>query len=295
VKKNDQIFLGFHRWRSHQIINLRECHTVDPQIAALFQPMRELFLSIMIAYQKATVYLTVTPVGVDVSIDIHRESLQPYTLETLRTFAETHRLVRLIVRENRKRSTVYEKEKPYVIFDEVKVEIEPSSFLQASDRADKVLTELVISALPAQLHRIADLFCGRGTFTFPLSRKSHVDGYECDPAALQALQTALNQSCRSILTFKRNLFDNPLSITELNAYDVIVMDPPRAGALSQVQMLVNSKVSNIIYISCGAETFARDAKVLIEQGNYELESVTPVDQFTWSPHLEVVGVFKRQP
>jgi 23S rRNA (uracil1939-C5)-methyltransferase len=294
VKKNDQVFLGFHRWRSHQIINLHECHTVDPKIAALFEPLRQLFLQIMIEYQKATVYLTVTAVGVDVSMDIHRDALQPNSLELLESFAKDNGLVRLIVRENRKRITVYEREKPYVLFDGVKVDVEPSSFLQASDRADQVLTELVMLALPEKAHKIVDLFCGRGTFTFPLSNKAPVDGFECDVPALLALQTAADREQRQIKTFKRNLFDDPLSAVELKAYDVAVIDPPRAGALAQVEQLAQSKVPLIAYISCGPESFARDAKILIEEGGYELEKVIPVDQFTWSPHLEVVGLFQKK-
>lgn len=293
LKKNDQVFLGFHRWKSHQIINLTECHTVDPKIAGLFEPMRQLFCKVMISHQKATVYLTVTAVGVDVSMDIHRDSLEPNSNEVLEKFAKDHGLVRLIVRENRKRITVYERESPYVLFDGVRVYVEPSSFLQASDRADKVLIELAMNALPDQVHKIADLFCGRGTFTFPLSRKAPVDGYECDDPALQALQNAADREQRQIKTFKRNLFDNPLSAAELKAYDVVVIDPPRAGALSQIQELVNSNVNHIVYISCGPESFARDAKYLTEGGRYNLESVIPVDQFTWAPHLEVVGVFNR--
>lgn len=294
VKKNDQVFLGFHRWRSHQIINLQECHTVDPKIAALFEPLRQLFLQIMIEYQKATVYLTVTAVGVDVSVDIHRDALQTNSLELLENFAKNQSLVRLIVRENRKRITVYEREKPYVLFDGIKVDVEPSSFLQASNRADQVLTELVMEALPEKAHKIVDLFCGRGTFTFPLSNKAAVDGFECDVPALNALQTAADHAQRQIKTFKRNLFEDPLSAAELKSYDVAVIDPPRAGALAQVQELAQSKVPFIAYISCGPESFARDAKILIEEGGYELDKVIPVDQFTWSPHLEVVGLFQKK-
>jgi len=293
IKKNDQVFLGFHRWRSHQIINLNECHTVDPKIADLLEPMRQLFWHVMDMYQKATVYFTVTAVGLDVGMDIHRGALQENAIELLGAFANAHNLARLILRENRKRTTIYERERPYVIFDNVKVDIEPSSFLQASDRADRVLTDLVIASLPQPSHRIADLFCGRGTFTFPLSRQASVDGYECDLPALTALQNAVDKSGRDIQTYKRNLFDSPLTPLELNKYDVIVIDPPRAGALAQVKLIAESHVPHIAYISCGPESFARDAKILIEQGGYELQIVTPVDQFTWSPHLEVVGIFKR--
>lgn len=293
VKKPDQVFLGFHRWRSHQIINLQECHTVDPKIAALFEPIRQLFWDIMIPFQKATVYLTVTAVGVDVSMDIHRDALQPGSMAQLEAFANDQNLVRLIVRENRKRMTVYEREKPYVLFDGVKVDVEPSSFLQASDRADQVLTDLVMNELPATSHKIVDLFCGRGTFTFPLSRYAPVDGYEYDAPALHALQTAAETEQRNIKTFKRNLFDDPLTLAELKQYDVAVIDPPRAGALAQIQHLAESQIPLIAYISCGPESFARDAKILIDEGGYTLEKVTPVDQFTWAPHLEVVGIFRK--
>lgn len=130
--------------------------------------------------------------------------------------------------------------------------------------------------------------------TFPLSNKGPVDGFECDVPALQALQTAADREQRDIKTFKRNLFDDPLSASELKAYDVAVIDPPRAGALAQVQQLAESKIPLIAYISCGPESFARDAKILIEEGGYELEKVIPVDQFTWSPHLEVVGLFQKK-
>lgn len=294
VKKGEgQVFLGFHRWRSHQIINLQECHTVSPQIAELFEPLRLVFGEILQQYQKATVYLTVTPAGVDVSIDIHRDLLLPNSAAILEKFAAAHKLVRLILRENRKRTTVYQTEIPHVIFDGVKVDIEPSSFLQASERAEAVLTDLVLSSLSTPPKKIADLFCGRGTFTFPLSKKASVDGYECEAASLNALETAALREGRNIRTFKRNLFDNPLNMGELNQYDVIVIDPPRAGALSQVHQLAESNVSDIIYVSCGPESFAQDAKILIEKGRYELEKVIPVDQFTWAPHLEVVGVFRK--
>lgn len=294
VKKGEnQVFLGFHRWRSHQIINLTECHTVDAKISSLFEPMRQLFFEIMQVYQKATVYLTVTASGVDVSIDIHRNSLMPNSIEKLEDFAKKQDLVRLIVRENRKRITVYQREIPYVVFNGVKVEIEPSSFLQASDRADQVLTSLALEEMPEKLHRVADLFCGRGTFTFPLSQYAHVDGYECDSPALKALEKAATEFSRPIQTFKRNLFDNPLLADELKPYEVVIIDPPRAGALAQVQQLSKSKVRHIAYISCGPESFARDARILVQEGGYELIKVTPVDQFTWAPHLEVVGIFKK--
>lgn len=293
VKKKEQVFLGFHRWRSHQIIDLTECHTVDPQISNTFQPLREIFWKTMHEFQKATVYLTLTAVGLDISIDLHRGELKEGADKHLSEFASIQKLARLTLRENRKRRLLHQAEIPYVIFDEIKVPVEPNSFLQASNRADKVLTQLVLEALPEKIHKIADLFCGRGTFTFPLSRIAPVDGYECDKDALKTLQEAADKNNRPISTFKRNLFDHPLSSDELKRYNAVMIDPPRAGALAQSQELSNAKnISTIIYVSCGPESFSRDARILSD-GGYTLYKVTPVDQFTWAPHLELVGIFKR--
>jgi 23S rRNA (uracil1939-C5)-methyltransferase len=91
---------------------------------------------------------------------------------------------------------------------------------------------------------------------------------------------------------KRNLFKRPLSATELNNYDAVCLDPPRAGAEEQAKMLAQSKVKRIAYVSCDAATFARDARLLID-GGYALARLKPVDQFLWSTHIELAGSFAR--
>ena len=73
----------------------------------------------------------------------------------------------------------------------------------------------------------------------------------------------------------------------------MILDPPRAGAEKQVKQLARSNVPKVIYISCNPVTFARDAQTLV-RAKYTLEKAQPIDQFFWSPHLEVVGVFNRK-
>jgi 23S rRNA (uracil1939-C5)-methyltransferase len=291
-KKPDGVVLGFHKWQSHTITNLTECHTVDPKIAALFQPLREVCEQIMRLYQKASVYVTVTEVGIDMNLDVHSDDLAENAESLLVKFASRLELARLVLRVNRKRNTIFSTADPFVMMDGVPVAIEASSFLQASERADRMLTEIAVESI-GSAYKIADLFCGRGTFTFPLSRIAPVDGYECDKPALAALNAAAEKSGRPIQTFCRNLFDEPLSALELKNYDVVVIDPPRAGCAAQTEQLaLNKNVKKIIYVSCGPESFARDIARLTQSG-YVLEKVVPVDQFTWAPHLEVIGVLTR--
>jgi 23S rRNA (uracil1939-C5)-methyltransferase len=164
--------------------------------------------------------------------------------------------------------------------------------MQASSFSNDILIDLVMKAAPEKMKRAADLFCGRGTFSLPLSTLTKVDSYELDKPALSALERAKNKHSRPINTSVRNLFQEPLTNDELNKYDYVVINPPRAGALKQCQELAKTAVPIIIMVSCDPKTFARDAHALIA-GGYKLNEATPVDQFLWSDHIEVVGTFYR--
>jgi 23S rRNA (uracil1939-C5)-methyltransferase len=182
------------------------------------------------------------------------------------------------------------------LFDEVKVDIDAHCFLQSSFESDRILQEFITKhALDfgADLKAI-DLFCGRGTYTLPLSRYGKVDGFESDPKALEALSKAAKAASRDIELTKQDLFNNPVQTELLSKYNFAVINPPRAGAKEQVIELSQSSIKTIIYISCNPETFAQDAQILIKN-NYQLTEVTAFDQFYWSPHLEVIGIFKKIP
>ena len=291
IKKNDIVYLGFHRWKSHQIIDLKECHTLSPALKALLPPFRETLNSVLENFQKAKIFLTETAFGVDFSLEIQGVlELTELQRDILKSFALENKIIRFIFRHGKKTDCIYKTIDPIVVFDGVEVGIDAYSFLQATEEADNVLTSLVMDNIPKTFTKAADLFCGRGTFSFPLSRIGAVDGFELDKLALQALKDAILKSQRKITPYQRNLFDDPLSTHELNSYDAVVIDPPRAGALEQVKTLKNSSVQTIAYVSCNPQTFARDAKELIS-GGYDLKKVTAVDQFAWSAHLEVVGIF----
>jgi 23S rRNA (uracil1939-C5)-methyltransferase len=155
------------------------------------------------------------------------------------------------------------------------------------------LTKAVLAAIgPAK--RVADLFAGCGTFTLPLAKLAEVHAVESDAAALAALDVGWRKAVglKTITTQTRDLFRRPLEPSELDRFDAVVLDPPRAGAKAQVEALATSKVPCIAAVSCNPVTFARDAATLIA-GGYRLDWVQVVDQFRWSPHVELVGSFTR--
>lgn len=285
-KRSDVMTLGFAVRGTHRLIDVKECHLVLPTIERFIPVLRE-FLNQWLNSGSGHVNILATAVGLDV--DIHNGQIKRLDLtdhERLTQFAHENNLARI----SYKNRVIVEYRTPVLSFGGIPVAVSAQGFLQASDTADQLLQQAVEKFLPEKRDRIADLFCGRGTFTLHLQKWGRVDGYELDGPALQALAVTVKNYNLPVQTHARNLFDNPLMAAELSVYDVVVIDPPRAGALQQCQQLAAAQVSTIIYISCNPASFARDAKIL-QEGGYSVQFITPIDQFLWSEHLELVGQF----
>ena len=155
------------------------------------------------------------------------------------------------------------------------------------------MAEIAAEAL-AGVDRVADLFCGSGAFAFRLAKRASVLALDSETAAVAALQggRAATPNLKAMTAQVRDLFRRPLLAMEMKKLDGVLFDPPRAGAVEQAGEIARSKVSTVVGVSCNPASFSRDAAVLIG-GGFTLERVTPVDQFLWSPHIELVGVFRR--
>ena len=294
IRKGDDIFLGFHKFRSHSLINVEECYTMDPALTRLLEPLREAFSVVLEPYQKAKVFFTLTHVGVDMSLEVQGiAELDEPKRAALKMFAEKMEVARFVFRHRKFLDVIYQTVVPVVQFAGIDVTVDAYSFLQATVESDAHLADYVLAELIPDVTKIADLFCGRGTLSLPLAGVAPVVGYEFDKPALAALENAAPAAAHSIDLHLRDLFNEPLTREELKGFDVIVIDPPRAGAEAQSQALAICSAKQIIYVSCNAETFARDARILTE-GNFALKKVHGVDQFAWSPHIEVVAMFERK-
>ena len=168
------------------------------------------------------------------------------------------------------------------------------SFLQPSSEGELKLKIAVIEALSGSYRSIADLFSGCGTFAFALAEKAKVTAYEYSEEALKAQQVAIDgaQISGRIVPTQRDLERNPLTVPELNKFHAVVLDPPRKGAKPLVDNLAQSTVREIVYVSCNSSSWSRDAAIL-KSGGYELKSLSAVDQFTWTAHVELVAHFKK--
>jgi 23S rRNA (uracil1939-C5)-methyltransferase len=287
----NKITLGYYESKSHQIVDISTCLVVRPEIESLFQPLRSILEILLKGKQIADIFITMSDTGLDILFDVEGlKSLSLEQTEQLIEFGREQNLARISFKLHKQVEPMVMFRTPIITYGGIPVECEADGFMQASSLSDQILTQLILDAVPKNLTRAVDLFCGRGTFTFPLSNLCKVDAFELDSHTLSALERAKNKHQKPVNTFLRNLFEEPLTAVELEKYDFAVMNPPRAGALQQSRNLSQSNIPTIVMVSCDPKTFARDAKILMN-GGYRLSHVTPVDQFLWSTHIEVVGQF----
>jgi 23S rRNA (uracil1939-C5)-methyltransferase len=288
AKRAGDVQIGFHAAQSHAIVDMRECLVITPNLFALVGAMRALFATLLNDGEDIEVHATDSDTGSEIAMRWSRK-LTPAISAQLAGWAQENKVARVTLNGN----IASEFATPTMQFGKAHVTLPPESFLQPTREGEAALREKILAGVK-NAKAVADLFAGCGTFTFPLAEKAKVHAVELDKPALAAIAAAarVTQGLKPITTEARDLFKIPLSGDELKPFDAVVLDPPRAGALAQARALATSKVRRIAYVSCGAETFARDARVLVD-GGYKLGAVTPVDQFLWSSHIELVAVFAR--
>lgn len=167
------------------------------------------------------------------------------------------------------------------------------SFFQVNTKGAEKLVELVMEGLdPQQDEEAMDLYCGAGTFTLPLARRAgFVSAVESYGPAVRDLRRNLESACLDNVDAIGG--DAGLEFPDTDA-DVIVVDPPRAGLAEQVVAQLSEQPARAIaYVSCDPATLARDLARFEAAGTFEPVSVTPVDLFPQTFHVETVTILRR--
>ena len=284
---HDLLEVGFTAPRAHHIVAIDRCPILAPGLDGAIPTSWAIAEILKPTNKPLDIQITATDSGMDVDV---RGSgpLSSGRTTALARVAEQYKLARI----TRHGELVAQSAQPLLKIGRAHVPLPPGAFLQATAEGEAALARLVLGHV-GNAKRVADLFAGIGTFALRLAESARVTAADSEASAVDALKRAAanTSGLKPVEAQARDLFRRPFIAAELKGFDAVVFDPPRQGAEAQARELVKSAVSIVVAVSCDAATFARDARILVD-GGYKLSKVTPVDQFRYSPHVELVACFE---
>ena len=282
----DTLSVGFAAAHAHQIVPIDACPILAPALAGALPAAWAIAQALEPLQKPLDLQFTATDSGLDVDVR-GSGTLAASAMAALARIAEQHRLARL----TRHGELVIRRATPTLTVGTAAIELPPGAFLQPTVEGEAALAKLALAHLAGAKH-VIDLFCGVGPFALRIAAFARVDAVDGDAAAIEALiKAARSTGLKPVTAKRRDLFRQPLATSELRA-DAVLFDPPRQGAEAQAHEIAKSRITTAVAVSCNPATFARDARILID-GGYRLTALTPVDQFKYSPHVEVVAKFQR--
>lgn len=285
--KGGRIQIGFSENASHVLVDIEECHILTPALFAVIAPLRPLLAKFLRKNRRARLHLTEADQGIDLLI----EGIEPEGLaaaEAISDFCARHNVARFAIDSGLGPEVRWEPEPVTISLSGVPVALPTGAFLQATREGEAALIAAVREAI-GEATTTADLFAGLGTFTFALPGRVYAG--EAARDAIGSLKSAAALARRQIFADHRDLFRRPLTVAELDRFQAIILDPPRAGAREQALLMADSRPV-IAYVSCNPSSFARDSEMLCK-GGYTLDWIQPVGQFRWSTHVELAARFSR--
>jgi 23S rRNA (uracil1939-C5)-methyltransferase len=297
-KTKSGVIIGFNEYRSNFISEIDDCIILDKKLIELVKNLNPYLNEILKIGQIINIHVNLLDFGIDMMIEgienIPYSSLLPFTEKLIKK--NIVRLTRKLKDNTNDLLFINDKTNLSNLSGTSYMLPPPGSFLQATRNGEMAILESItngLKGLPQKLH-ICELFSGSGSITIPLLERGYkVDAYEINSDAINAIDIATKKQnlANKVKVYTRNLKTNPLSSFELQLFDVIIIDPPRSGAQSQFVNIAKSQVPLVISISCNINSFIKDAKILFES-NYELKWVKPIDQFLFTQHIELVGLFE---
>ncbi len=285
-RSGNEVELGFYEPQSRNLVDIGECPVLVPALESLIAPLKRNLGALIGANETAELHATAMHSGVDLSIKLKRVRT-PDVLMSLSQFASATKVARL----SWNGEAVAIAQTPIERVGRFTVELPPEAFLQPTAEGENILQSLLRDEA-GNAAPIADLFSGWGAFTLALADARAVHAVDSAAPQIEALKRAARAGRADVTAETRDLYRRPLLAAELARFETVVLDPPRPGAKAQVEALAQSGVARVLYVSCNPASFARDARILVD-GGFELGRIVPLDQFLWSPHVELFALFAR--
>lgn len=288
--KNGKILLGFFQKKSHIVVDMDECLVLTSNIFSILAPLRQCLAKLPTPKLLRSVYILDSDSGLDLLITAtYIPELQ--CLERLVEFAKIHNIARITWQRNSDIIPIFTAKTILSSIGNIQIELPPGTFLQATKECEQFIQRQILGLVNDKIKKIIDLYAGCGTFSLIFDNKAHVLSVEGEKTMTDVITKSIKRyNLKNKQVTTRDLFDYPITAKELAIYDLAIIDPPRNGASPQIKELAESKIKNIMMISCNIDSFIRDAKLLLRNG-YALEKLTPIDQFYWTKHLELTAFF----
>lgn len=292
-RRGGRVALGYKARRAWDLVEVHACPIARPELVAALPVLAELARPLFEHPKSApTLHLTSTLTGLDLDltgVEARSGGLSADARVRVSAAAQAADFARVTLAGE----VLFQARRPLVRFGQATVALPPGGFLQAVEGAEQTMAAAALEGV-GDASRVADLYCGAGAFTFRLAERASVLALDGSAGAVEALKGAVASApgLKQVSAEARDLVRRPLLGPEMKRLDAVVFDPPRAGALEQVREIAASKVARVVAVSCNPSTFVRDARVLLDAG-FRCLRVLPVDQFRWSPHMELVALFER--
>ncbi len=295
LKENGVYSLAYLGSHSHNKVAIKTCLILTPELQKTLPLLPGLLGQLAFARSIGSISLTTANSGAEMVISLS-ENIKPPTQEIakagLKKLADALKFTRInLTGSNYDSIASLENGDLTMHLGAIDMALPHNAFLQASAQAQQLLIEFILKNAGGIKH-VSDLFCGIGTYSVPLAEKSQLVAIDDHPEMITNLAQAAKTHKLSITTQRRNLFTKPLTAHELKTFGAVVINPPRSGAKAQCEELAASAVKCVVMVSCNPATFARDARILKNAG-FTLKDTLAIDQFVWSPHLEIAASFVR--
>ncbi len=292
--KTERLEMGFRKANSSDIVDVKQCPVLAPQLEALLPAVRECLSGLEGVRHLGHVELVQANNG-PMMVLRHTAPLSAKDREKLERFSHSHQLALYLAPQ----SEILEQlsgESPWYDSDGLRLTFSPRDFIQVNDGVNQQMVETAMAWLDVQRDdRVLDLFCGMGNFTLPLAtRAQSVVGVEGVAALVEkGRDNARNNELNNVTFFHENLEED---VTQQpwakHGFDKILLDPARAGAPGVMQHIIKLAPTRVVYVSCNPATLARDSEALLRAG-YQITRLAMLDMFPHTGHLESMALFEH--
>ena len=282
--------ISFNKLKSIETIAILNCLLLEDSINALILPLNKLLGKL----KTKVSMLNIMNSDTGIELLFHSDSKTDLDSDILlASFSAEYQIARIAWQVKNQSPFIILQNAPIQLkFNDIWVDLPINSFLQVSNESMRIMTNIILNHLRED-KKILELYCGCGSFTISMAKKAAILAVEGSEFAIEALEKAARRHQLPIKTMKQDLYQNPVSADIINDYNQIVINPPRNGATPQIKQIALAKsVKQVILVSCSIDNFIRDAQILHNNG-FSLENIYPIDQFLYTKHLELIGIFQK--